>query len=125
MCDLGISCNQQLKMAVNLLETSRGGNKLLVDGFVYRLKDRRANCIRWKCEERGCLAALKTNLAMGNPAAVQGRVHSHGPPEETVVQARQLRAAMTRQVVAAPHVSAGQVVVGFWFYVQYCANYPL
>jgi hypothetical protein len=95
-------------MNVEILSTERGGVKLLVDGFVYRLKERRFDYIKWKCEESGCLSALRTNFNMRNPV-IQGRPHSHGPPEPTVTQAKQIRTAMTRQVTAAPYVSAGQV----------------
>lgn len=95
-------------MDVQMIETARSGSKLRVDGFVYRQKENHGTYIRWKCDEVGCPGALRTDMAMANPRT-QGRPHSHGPPELNVVQAKQLRVAMTQLVTAAPHVSAGQV----------------
>jgi hypothetical protein len=95
-------------MNLEVLSTTRGGTKVKFDGYIYRVKERRDDHIRWKCEEAGCYAALRTDVAMVNPR-ILGRPHSHGHPEQTVVQAKQLRLAMTRQVTAAPHLAAGQV----------------
>ena len=64
-------------------------------------------CIKWKCEEERCNGRLRTNLDMEN--AEESGVHRHGPLEQSVVQAGQLRIALTAEVKLRQHVSLGQV----------------
>ena len=94
-------------MDVEILQTKRNGHKLCVNGFIYCLHEKHATYIRWKCEEPRCSGRLKTTLNMRNPQ-LYGE-HRHGHPEERVVQAHQLRTAMTKHVAIMPHASAGQI----------------
>jgi len=94
-------------MNVEILSTKLGGSKLRVNGFIYRIQERRNTYIKWKCEEERCNGRLRTNLDMEN--AEESGVHRHGPLEQSVVQAGQLRIALTAEVKLRPHVSVGQV----------------
>ena len=94
-------------MNVIILNTTRGGNKLRVNGFTYRIQERRTTSIKWKCDEGNCNERLKTNLKMAN--AVEMGIHRHDPHEPNVIEAQQLRIAMTAQINMRPHVSAGQI----------------
>ncbi len=94
-------------MEIEILNTTRGGNKLRVNGYIYRLQERRNDYIKWKCVEGRCNGRLKTNLEMAN--AVEMGVHRHEQLEPNFVQAGQLRIAMTEHVNRRPHLSAGTI----------------
>ena len=57
----------------------RGGQKILLDGFIYTKKKESADGIIWRCAERNgiipCSASMKSDLNLQNPQLLKQHIH--------------------------------------------------
>ena len=73
---------------MEIISTSRGGQKVLFEGYIYTKQHQRLNGTRWTCIERmdGCSGAIRTNGIVGNPVLLQE--HNHLPSAEKTAVAK-------------------------------------
>lgn len=74
-----------------LIPTTRGGKKLLFDGYAYIVDKRKERITYWRCERRGiCGGRVKTADGIVQGAA---STHSHPPYTERHPSSKALRAS--------------------------------
>ena len=100
-------------MEAKIISTTRGCNKLCVEGFMYTKKHAGKKQITWKCVLRTsqkCPGCIKTDLNMKNPT--EGTNHNHPGSVEKVsaVEARQTMKRKAETTLDKPnHILSGVV----------------
>ncbi|XP_014670420.1 PREDICTED: uncharacterized protein LOC106811348 [Priapulus caudatus] len=92
-------------VAVRLVASGRGGQMLVLNGFVYRLnvRNERADRVYWKCRTRGCRASA---ILAGDGSYVSSReVHNHAVETDPRAGAATTTCASPRVSSAASHAS--------------------
>ncbi|XP_076068368.1 uncharacterized protein LOC143040817 [Oratosquilla oratoria] len=82
---------------MEIIKTTRGGDKLCLDGFMYVKKRTYSNWIRWNCARSrttGCKGALTTSDSFEDPRSFLS--HNH-PADRTGVEVTKLRTTMKAQ----------------------------
>ena len=86
---------------MEVIRSNKGGQKILLDGYMYTKKSTRKACIWWSCvcsRTLQCKGSLKTSLTVEDPEI--GATHNHDPsPATTEVAKDNMKqlAAVTRE----------------------------
>ncbi|KAL8593787.1 hypothetical protein ACOMHN_041261 [Nucella lapillus] len=73
---------------MEVVSSNKGGQKVILDGFIYTKQVTKPNNIRWRCVQRGmdCKGTLVTTLDLRNPQI--GNRHNHDASEAKVSVAK-------------------------------------
>lgn len=67
-------------VAMEIFKSSRGGDKLSFEGFVYRKNTSNITTQNWRCENKGCKGSVSTSLRYHTERQVVTRqIHNHPP----------------------------------------------
>ena len=82
--------SSSLDYIMEIISTSRGGQNVLFEGYIYTKQHQRLNGTRWTCIERmdGCSGAIRTNGIVGNPVLLQEHNHLRSAEKTAVAKAR-------------------------------------
>ena len=72
---------------MELIPTTKGGNKLAYQGHLYNSKITKNGKIRWACTNaflKGCKGGLTTDVPMGNPKNIKPHISTCTPPAASV-----------------------------------------
>ena len=81
---------------MEVITSNKGGQKLILNGFIYTKQITKPRNIRWRCVQRttDCKATLTTTLDLDDPKLVTA--HNHDP-SDTKVAAVKCRSEMKQQ----------------------------
>ena len=90
-------------MAHRFIATSRGGESLVVDNYLYRLNNKKGTVKNWKCCTQECKATAQTD---GEVLVRSSDVGNHSHPDDSIeISRREFRKDVKDTVVQQPTVS--------------------
>lgn len=93
-----------------IITSSRGGRKLLLNGNIYYRRDSKKGKIYWNCVRRSECSATAITYQVGQEIRVQKEgKHSHAPNQE-VVSAERVINRLKRVAVEQPQATPAQIL---------------